>query len=113
MPDPICQSILKLLADERAAIKDAQFAKLEGLLSQKERLFAALPSSTPTPSELKEIKQRLDTNQSLLNAAITGVADAQVRIAALRNVREGLSVYDQSGQIAQVQTRRKGFEKKA
>ena len=113
MPDPLCQLILKLLADERTAIRDAEFAKLEGLLARKEQLFASLPDCSPTPSELKAIKVRLETNQSLLSAAITGVAEAQIRIAALRSVREGLSVYDQSGQIAQVKTHKPMIEKKA
>jgi hypothetical protein len=113
MPDQTSARLLVVLAKERTAIRTADFAELDLLAVQKFDLFEALPRSGTSESDLVQIKTKLIENQTLLSAAISGVAAAQDRIAALRNVREGLSVYDQSGQIAKVTTRRPGVEKKA
>jgi flagellar biosynthesis/type III secretory pathway chaperone len=113
MADQPSTRMLALLDKERTAIRMADFAQLEGLADQKAHLIAALTSGPNAKSNLIRIKAKLDENQSLLRAAISGVAAAQDRIAALRNVREELSVYDQSGQMAKVPTRRPDMEKKA
>ncbi len=113
MPDQTSREILTLLTEERATIRSADFDQLDKLAERKKALFAALETSQPSKAELAEIKMRLDTNQTLLSAAMKGVAEAQERLSAVRNVREGLSTYDQSGQISRVQTGRPGVEKKA
>lgn len=113
MPDRISTQMIALLSRERTALRKADFEELASLAEEKSLLFEALPHSRATDHDLTKIKDRIDENQTLLSAAISGVAAAQDRLNAVRNVRDGLSVYDQSGQIAKVQQPRPGMEKKA
>jgi len=105
--------ILKLLKHERNALKAGDFDTLDTLAETKNRLFEDLTRNSPAPSDLRQIKVRLSENQTLFSAAIKGVAAARDRIDALQNVREGLSVYNQSGQMAKVPTSRPAVRKKA
>jgi len=113
MPDRINAQMTALLDRERTAIRTADFEKLAGLADEKAMLFDVLPNSQTSQSDLAQIKRQIEENQTLLSAAISGVAAAQDRLKAVRHVREGLSIYDQSGQIAKVQSPRPGMEKKA
>ena len=113
MADRASAHILALLDHERAAIRNADYETLDQLAAEKETLFRALNSSNPDKADLATIKKRLDENQKLLAAAIKGVTDAQGRLSAMRQVREELSVYDQTGHVSKVQTRRSELEKKA
>ncbi len=113
MPERTTDLMIALLARERVAIRTADFEGLAAIADQKSQLFDALPNSRATQHELEQIKARIDDNQTLLSAAISGVAAAQDRLTAVRHVREGLSVYDQSGQMATVQNPRPGMQKKA
>jgi hypothetical protein len=113
MPDQISKRLLAILANERLAIRTANFAVLDTFAAEKSALFDALPTSQTVPADLLAIKACLAENQTLLRAAISGISEAQNRIMAMRNVRDGLSIYDQSGRIAKVQTCRPEMEKKA
>ncbi|MEM9787589.1 MAG: flagellar protein FlgN [Pseudomonadota bacterium] len=113
MADQTCARILAVLDDERAAIRQADYGALDRLAAEKETLFRALHTGKPADAELAAIKERIDQNQTLLSAAIKGVAEAQSRLSAMRTVREGLSVYDKSGQVSNVKTGRSELEKKA
>lgn len=113
MPDHISTFVAALLVQERTAIRTADFEGLAALSDEKTRLFDALPKSNATRRDLAEIKRQIDENQTLLSAAISGVAAAQDRLAAVRHVRDGLTIYDQSGQMAKVNAARPGLEKKA
>lgn len=113
MRDRLGTRMIALLDQERVAIRTANFERLAVIADKKGALFSALPDSDATPGELTQIKQRIDANQTLLSAAISGVAAAQDRLSAVRHVREGLSVYNQSGQMDKVKTPRPGMEKKA
>lgn len=113
MPDRVSALMTALLARERVAIRTADFDGLAAIADEKAQLFNALPTSGATQDDLAKIKRQIDENQTLLSAAISGVAAAQDRLTAVRHVREGLSIYDQSGQMAKVQPPRPGMEKKA
>lgn len=113
MPDHISKRLLAILASERVAIRTADFAELDILAAEKYALFDALPTSRAEPTDLIAIKACLAENQTLLGAAISGISEAQSRIVAMRQVRDGLSVYNQTGQMAKVQTGRPEMEKKA
>lgn len=113
MPDQISTLLIALLKRERRAIRTADFEGLAALAEDKAQLFNALPKSSATQRDLARIKQQIDENQTLLGAAISGVAAAQDRLAAVRHVRDGLTIYDQSGQMAKVPAARPGLEKKA
>ena len=113
MRDRLSTRMIALLDQERVAIRTADFDGLAVIADEKGALFNALPDSGATRAELTLIKQRIDANQTLLSAAISGVTAAQDRLTAVRHVRDGLSVYNQSGQMDKVKTPRPGMEKKA
>jgi len=82
-------------------------------VAEKEILLATLLTSPVTAGTLAQIRIALEKNQTLLKSAIAGVQAARTRIAELKDVRMGLRVYDQAGQIAQVQTRNIGLSKRS
>ncbi len=113
MAHDIATKVLSLLDEERAAIRSASFDALPSLTETKSQLFAALEKKGAEKADLAKIQAQLTENQTLLASAIAGENAARGRIAALQNVREGLSVYDQSGQMATVRTRGADLQKKA
>lgn len=113
MPETPAAQLLALLNKERKVIASAQFAELDDLATRKNALFETVQKNGVEPAEMDKIHKALAANQTLLAAAITGVKAASDRLAALRAVRSELSVYDQSGRMAKVQTPRPGLEKKA
>ncbi len=106
-------ALMTHLSQEREAIRKAGFARLDEMAGKKEDLFLQVAQATLSNAELSRLKQAIDRNQSLLAAAIAGVHAAQTRLAALDHVRAGLSVYDQSGQMATYPTTKPDIEKKA
>jgi flagellar biosynthesis/type III secretory pathway chaperone len=113
MRDQRISDLLALLAAENAAIISARYTVLDDLAARKLHLFSDLPKAGPTRDELRQISMLLQKNESLLAAAIKGFAAARDRITALRAVREGLQVYDQSGQFATAVITRPDLLKKA
>jgi len=113
MTDHITESLLNLLGDERRAICSAKFDVLDTLAEQKIKMFDTLMRGKADPADLARISEQLRGNQTLFAAAIDGVKAARTRIEALHEVRVGLNVYDQSGQMAKVVTNQSGLEKKA
>ncbi|WP_341367508.1 hypothetical protein [Yoonia sp. BS5-3] len=113
MPDHVSGKMIELLDRERSAIRTADFDALGAISDEKVALFDSLATSGASRQNLAQIKRKVDENQTLLSAAISGVAAAQDRLSAVRHVREGLSIYDKSGQMAKVPTTRPGLEKKA
>lgn len=113
MSDRAAAQLLALLQEEREAIRTAAFDELEGLATKKEGMLATLLQNRPPPAEMEKIRTKMAENQTLLVAAIAGVKAARDRIDALHRVRQELSVYDRSGQLAKVTAPRPGLEKKA
>lgn len=113
MPTDTVAKILELLEREGVALKTGSFDTLDSVAELKDNLFDDLTRGQPSSSDLWRIKSRLTENQTLFSAAIRGVSAARDRIEALQNVREGLSVYDQSGQMEKVSTQRPVLRKKA
>lgn len=113
MPDRIAAELLELLDTERAALHSCAFDVLDELAERKRYLIQTLGNNAPDPATIRNIRKRLQDNQALLAAAITGVKAASDRIAALQKVRSGLDVYDQTGQLNQVSAVPPGMEKKA
>jgi len=98
---------------ERQALISADFETLGRLLQQKEHLLGQLAKSKPAHAVLRPIRQKMDENQTLLGAAIKGVAAACDRLQALQNVQNNLSIYDHSGRVELVQKHPHNLEKKA
>jgi hypothetical protein len=105
--------LLELLNREREAIIQADFLTVDHCVVEKETLLSALKNSPMVAGALTQIRSALEENQTLLTSAIAGVQAARTRVAELKDVRMGLRVYDQTGQIAQVQTRNTGFSKRS
>jgi hypothetical protein len=55
----------------------------------------------------------LARNQALLAAALKGISAARLRLTALKAVRDGLQVYDQSGRFAASPVTRPDLVRKA
>lgn len=113
MASALAKQIITLLETERQALKAGQFDVLDALAEQKAKLFDRLSDQTLSEPMLAQIRARLSENQALFLAAARGVAAARDRLIALQNVRENLSFYDRSGQMANVQSARPIVERKA
>ena len=100
MRDPHLTTLLDLLATEAEAIITGHYDVLDGLVTDKLALFDHLPNAQASPQDLRLIAQNISRNQTLLAAAMKGVSIAKDRLTALQKVRDGLQVYDQSGQFA-------------
>ncbi|MFT5629129.1 MAG: hypothetical protein ACI82I_002634 [Gammaproteobacteria bacterium] len=113
MRDSTAVKLLKLLSRERKAIIQADFLTVDQCVAEKEILLTTLTNSPLAAEALALIRIALEENQTLLTSAIAGVQAARTRVAELKDVRMGLRVYDQTGQIAQVQTRTTGLSKRS
>lgn len=113
MADGAGGELAGLLAAERDALRCGDFAVLETQAAQKAELFQRLAHHGAPPETLRRIKMMVTENQALLSAAIGGVRAARDRLDALQKVRDGLTVYDQSGQSAKVATAPPALRKKA
>jgi hypothetical protein len=102
-----------LIDTENAAILRGDFAAIDALSKRKATLVSALSRQPITADDIGMIKTKIVRNQVLLRAAIQGVTAARTRLAALRDVRDGLQVYDRSGQFANLPKPRPDLEKKA
>lgn len=113
MRDDVISDLAALLDRENAAIIAGDYATLDALAARKQLLFDTLTGIAFAEPDLRVISGKLARNQSLLAAAIKGIAAARSRLAALRAVRDGLQVYDQSGQFATTPLTRPELVKKA
>lgn len=113
MVDSTATQLLELLSRERLAIIQAEFLAVDLCVAEKETLLMALNNSPVATGALTQIRSALEENQTLLTSTIAGVQAARTRVAELKDVRMGLRVYDQTGRIAQVQTRITGLSKRS
>ncbi|MBQ1202515.1 MAG: flagellar protein FlgN, partial [Loktanella sp.] len=102
-----------LLAKEGDAILSAQYDALDRSAQRKQDLFEQLGMMQPAADGLKLVAAALARNELLLAAALRGLAAAQDRFAMLNDIRTGLNVYDQTGQMARVQIGRPAVTRKA
>lgn len=102
-----------VLARERAALLGAQYDQLAPIAAMKDQLIRELSVNMPSRAELKRLKMQMQSNLDLTSAALRGVAAANARISDLQTVRDGLTTYDQSGNVARLPTANHKIEKKA
>ena len=107
------REFIRLLERERAAIIVADFDKVDSLALAKQKLFDQSLTQIKNKNDLAEIRTALLRNQALFQAAIDGVSAARSRLNALREVRDNLRVYDESGRIAQVAARSPDLSKRS
>tara|TARA_B110000902_G_scaffold210825_1_gene241332 strand:+ start:316 stop:657 length:342 start_codon:yes stop_codon:yes gene_type:complete len=113
MVNSTATQLLEILNHEREAIIQANFLAVDHCVAKKETLLTALNNSPVVTRTLTKIRSALKENQTLITSAIAGVQAARTRVAELKDVRMGLRVYDQTRQIAQVQTRNTGLSKRS
>ena len=113
MPREVAETLLDLLAQEAAAIKQARYETLDRLQADIAAQVAALAERPPSSEYLEPIRDRLAANQSLLRSAMRGIAAARDRIAALEAVAQGFDTYDRAGARATMHTARPALERKA
>ena len=107
------KKFIQLLEQERRAIVTADFDKIDSLAASKQALFDQTLSRVKNKAALSEIHNALQRNQALFLAAIEGVSAARQRISAMREVRDNLRIYDQSGRIAQVASKTPDLSKRS
>lgn len=113
MRNTLITQLHQLLDRERQALISADFEALATFVLQKEDLLAQLEKIPPAKDVLRPVRQKMDENLALMAAAIKGVAAAGERLAALQNVKNGMSVYDNAGRLEHVRTLNLALEKKA
>lgn len=106
-------TLLETLDAEADAIRSARYQALAVIQRSISAQMEQLGQMEHPASTLKPVKEKLLANGALLKAATGGMAAARARIDDLLQVQNGLSIYDPSGKLATVPTRRKNLEKKA
>ena len=91
----------------------ARYDELAEVAAKKQTCLERLSVDPPNKTAINALKERMKQNQSLITAALCGVAAARDRLNALENVRDGLTTYDQSGNMSLVPTTQNRVEKKA
>ncbi|MCK0095788.1 flagellar protein FlgN [Yoonia sp. F2084L] len=113
MADENTKTLDDILTQEKAALLAGNYDALPPLEKRKEQALKALTKVTTSKAALAHIHFRISENQALLAAAIDGVNAARKRIAALKDVQMGLTVYNDAGKMAVVPTGGTAIEKKA
>ena len=113
MSDNRITTLNTALDEEAIALRRGNYDDLPVLREKIFGLVEQLASKPPEPSVLRPIKAKIEANQRLIEAAISGVAAARERIAQLHEVRDGLSVYNARGIRATTRLGKGGMERKA
>ncbi|KQI69929.1 hypothetical protein AN189_00500 [Loktanella sp. 3ANDIMAR09] len=98
MTDRITSRCENLLKEEWTALRTGDFEKLPGLTARKDALITEFIQLAPNGAALARMTWLMDRNGKLLAARCAGIRAAAVRLAETRSVKDGLSLYTQSGQ---------------
>jgi len=107
------QKLLHILEAERQAVISADFEKVRHLEKEKLNYFSQGSLGSVSPVQAASIQDALARNQALLQAAIGGVKQARERVSQLQEVSKGLRVYDQNGQLAQINSGNSGVDRQS
>lgn len=94
---PQVDAVLTVYADLRAALRQGDFAALEGIAARIEVALDALAGADPTAGDLDLLRAEALRAADLLDAAGRGVAAARRRIAEIDAVRQGRATYAVDG----------------
>ncbi len=102
----VLEALSTLLEEEATALRTADFAALAPLAEAKERLATQLASGTPhcPPDLARSFQARAQRNAMLLEAAQTGLRQAQERIRDLTAPPAPLQTYDGTGRRSSLAT---------
>ena len=107
------QDFRSFLQTEKDAIIAADFDRIDQLAAKKTNLFTDLYLRALSKTELFNVQNMLQQNETLLRASATGVRNARNRIDTLKDVSAGLRIYDQSGQVEQIKNTNSGIDKQS
>lgn len=97
-PDILIEAVEKILDRERLALIRGDLDRLHRLLPEKTSLIDRLNDLDQIEhSALQHVQDKLQRNQVLLNSAMEGIRAVAERMSALRQIRQGLDIYDPSG----------------
>ena len=113
MHDTPADSLLTLLAQERAALRTGDLTRLSDFATRKAQLSQDLAQASLGRVMALRIGQALAHNERLLVAACDGIRAARARLAALKDVRNGLNLYTAQGDRTTVARRPDSLEHKA
>lgn len=102
-----------LLSRERSALLAGRYDQLDDIAARKLDLLTSLAAKPPGREELVDLRDRLQSNQALTEAALGGVKAAKARIDALLSVETALTTYGRDGNLAVRTTPESRIEKKA
>ena len=87
-----------LLERERRAALDGDVTALPGLLTEKERLVAALERAGPVAgARIDRVRADVARNRALLDSALQGMRTAIRAVGARQQARRSLNTYDVTG----------------
>ncbi len=99
--------------DEREALLAGDYNVITSLAETKEKMLQSLPYAALSENALTALRKDIAYNQTLISAALSGIAAARDRMKALAQVKDGLNVYNQNGQLAHVSAKPPAVERKA
>lgn len=88
---------LKLFEAEQQALREGKIACIAEIGAQKDAIVADLANLKLSQEQALRLKEQATKSAAMLAAALEGVKEAQKRLIALQNIREGLSVYGADG----------------
>ena len=85
---------------------EGNFEALQDAYAEKAKLSNELPSLETSSSEktIKDLKSRMAINQNLLQAALSGLKAAKVRLEDISSAQTELHVYNDDGRLSNVRT---------
>jgi len=93
-------ALLALARAEAEALRRGDLAALDRLAARKAAWLSALRPQAGDAASLSELRERLQNNARLYQAALAGVALARARLSAAAEGARALKTYDRSGQLA-------------
>lgn len=112
MHNPDIHAVMSLLSAEQEALREGAFEKVAEIGQHKEAILSDLGQLKLTRDQAKQLQREADRTAKMLAAALSGVKDAQARLAALQDIKAGLSVYTAGGARETVAPSASGLEHK-
>lgn len=109
--DTPLSAIHRVLQDERNAIRTGNFDELPDLIARKEVLLDAV--YTTDVHDLDTLRQGLQHNQKLIEAAISGLRTAGQRVDQIVAVARKCTTYDRNGQAQHMVNANAALERRA
>ncbi|SEP56914.1 hypothetical protein SAMN05428995_101110 [Loktanella sp. DSM 29012] len=113
MTDRITLLCENLFREEWTALRTGDLEKLSGLTVRKDALIAEFMQLAPDGAALARMTTLMNRNGKLLEARCAGIRAAAARLAEIRSVKDGLSLYTQAGQKERIDASDPVMERRA